>query len=55
MEKKEQNKIPTVTSIKTIDFPSLNWGIHAGEKMVLPVEEEAQKIILQNKYISIVK
>lgn len=42
-----------VISTKTIDFPSLDWGIHAGETRELPVEQAAQEIILRNKNITI--
>ncbi len=44
-----------VTSKKTIDFPSLNWGITKGDKRELPKDKEAQKIILAHPVISEVK
>lgn len=44
-----------VTSTLTIDFPSLKWGINAGEKRALPVDAEAQKAILAVSCISIIK
>ena len=66
VEKKEEEKdtpqsdVPTkktikVTSSKTIDFPSLGWGIHKGEISELPVEVESQKIILSNTFINKIK
>ena len=44
-----------VTSTKTIDFPSLNWGIHEGEERELPVDVQAQQTILASEYITIKK
>jgi hypothetical protein len=44
-----------VTSLKTIDFPSLGWGIHAGEVLPLPTDLEAQAVILSNENISFSK
>lgn len=44
-----------VTSTKTIDFPSLNWGITAGEERELPSDPEAQERILSNHFISLKK
>jgi len=41
-----------VTSSKTIDFPSLGWGINAGEVADLPDDKEAQELILQNAHIT---
>ncbi len=41
----------TVTSNADIDFPELQWGIHAGETRELPVDEAAQEIILSNDHI----
>ena len=40
-----------VTSNKTIDFPSLGWGITKGETKDLPEEKEAGEVILQNPNI----
>ena len=60
-EKEKAPETPTrkksslVTSNVTIDFPSLDWGINAGETRELPVEEESQKIILQDERITIIK
>jgi hypothetical protein len=44
-----------VTSGKTIDFPALDWGIHAGETRELPEDEAAQKTILSTTFITLVK
>lgn len=41
-----------VISTETIHFPSLNWGIVAGETKELPADPEAQKAILANPAIS---
>lgn len=40
-----------VTSNKTISFPSLGWGINAGEVRDLPEDAKAQETILASKYI----
>lgn len=58
----EQPKMPPptlakskmVTSTKTVDFPSLGWGIHAGEIRELPVDGVAQKIILEKEFITLI-
>lgn len=47
-----KNLSKQVTSSKTIDFPSFQWGIHEGEIRELPEDEEAQKVILSNAYIT---
>lgn len=49
---KPEKKI--VTADRSVDFPSLDWGINAGEQRELPVEEEAQKIILANHHIKLI-
>jgi hypothetical protein len=43
-----------VISSKSISFPSLNWGISAGEARELPEDTEAQARILQEPEISMV-
>jgi hypothetical protein len=42
-----------VTSTKTIDFPALGWGIHAGETRELPEDQVAQTTILSNVFINL--
>ncbi len=42
-----------VTSVVTIDFPSLNWGIHAGETLELPEDAAARETILSSPYITL--
>lgn len=61
-EKKTVTTPPTVTkaprfvtSTKTVDLPSLNWGINAGETRELPADEAAQKIILSASFITLTK
>lgn len=44
-----------VTSTETIHFPSLNWGIVAGEVKELPDNTAAQVAILAHYAISEVK
>lgn len=44
-----------VTSTMTLDFPTLGWGIHAGESRELPEDPEAQSVILARDCISKVK
>lgn len=41
-----------VTSKESIHFPSLNWGINAGEIKELPADKEAQAVILSHPSIS---
>lgn len=41
-----------VTSRKTLDYPELGWGIHAGETRELPQDKKAQEIILSNQYVT---
>jgi len=41
-----------VTSSKTVVFPTLKWGINAGETKELPTDKEAQKEILSRPYIT---
>lgn len=41
-----------VISTETIHFPSLDWGITAGEVKELPADPEAQKAILAHPAIS---
>lgn len=53
-ETPEEKKVKLVTSTKTVDFPSLGWGIHAGETLELPVEEAAQKLILEKDFITLI-
>lgn len=43
-----------VTSTMTVDFPSLGWGIHAGEIRELPVDGVAQKTILEKDFITLI-
>ena len=40
-----------VTSTHTIDFPTLDWSIQAGEVKDLPEDKEKQEAILENTYI----
>lgn len=35
-----------VTSKKSVHFPSLDWGISAGESRELPEDKDAQALIL---------
>lgn len=42
-----------VKSIDTVSFPSLNWGITAGEVRELPTDKDAQAIILAHPSISL--
>jgi len=42
-----------VTSKKTLRFPSLQWGINAGQEKSLPENEEAQKVILAHPAITV--
>jgi hypothetical protein len=44
-----------VRSEKTVDFPSLGWGIHAGETRELPESEAAQQTILAVPFITLIK
>ena len=44
-----------VTSTKSVDFPSLDWGITAGDTRELPEDKEAQKVILAHRAISKIK
>jgi len=53
-ENKKEKAGVIVTSKKTIDFPSIGWGIHEGEERELPVEVESQKIILANQNITLI-
>lgn len=55
MKEAENTEPQIVTSEKTIDFPSLNWGINKGEQRQLPVEASAQAIILANENITVIK
>jgi hypothetical protein len=41
-----------VTSTKSVDFPSLNWGITAGDTRELPDDKDAQAVILAHPAIS---
>lgn len=41
-----------VTSTETLHFPSLNWGITAGEERELPADKEAAAAILAHTSIS---
>ncbi len=41
-----------VTSIRTTNFPKLNWGIERGEEKELPEGKEAQEAILAHWAIS---
>lgn len=49
----KEKKSIIVTSTHTVDFPSLNWGIHAGEFKELPANAAVQKFILSKDYISV--
>ena len=44
-----------VTSTKSVSFPSLDWGITAGEARDLPADKDAQKAILAHPSIKPVK
>lgn len=55
MTAETKKEIKKVTSKKTIDFPEIGWGIHAGEVRSLPEDEKAQAVILANENISITK
>jgi len=44
-----------VTSTKSVSFPSLNWGITAGDVRELPEDKDAQKVILDHPAISRIK
>lgn len=44
-----------VISTKSISFPSLNWGISAGEEKELPEDKEAQARILSEPDITLVE
>jgi len=54
MKEAEEKTVTKVTAEITIDFTSLNWSINKGEVRKLPVDADAQKIILQNENITIV-
>lgn len=41
-----------VTSTKDVDFPTLNWGISAGETRELPQDAEARTAILAVQFIT---
>jgi hypothetical protein len=41
-----------VTSTKSVSFPSLDWGITAGDTRELPEDKDAQKVILAHPAIS---
>ncbi len=41
-----------VKSSETIHFPSLNWGITAGETRELPEDKESQEVILSHPSIT---
>lgn len=41
-----------VTASKSVDFPSLGWGITAGDTRELPEDKDAQKAILDHPAIS---
>lgn len=44
-----------VTSKKSISFPTLGWGISAGEEKELPEDKEAQERILAESDIEVVE
>lgn len=46
--------VKKVFSSQTVDFPSLGWGIHAGETLELPADEAAQAEILQKDFIKLI-
>jgi hypothetical protein len=50
-----RTKTVMVTASRTIDFPSLDWGINEGDTRELPSDPEAQKIILGSKFIKLTK
>jgi len=41
-----------ITSRKTIDFPSLGFGIKKGEVKDAPKDKKAQEAVLSNRHIS---
>lgn len=43
-----------VTTTKSISFPTIGWGISAGEVKELPEDKEAQERILLEPEISII-
>lgn len=51
----KKDEMLKVTSDTSIDFPSLGWGITAGEIRELPEDEEARKTILANTHIKNLK
>lgn len=53
--KPEATKGIVVTATRTVDFPSLDWAIKAGEVRELPADAEAQAVILANSHIQKVK
>ena len=42
-----------ITSNKTIDFPSLGFGINKGEVKDAPKDKKVQEAVLSNRHISI--
>lgn len=52
---KPKKEVRVVTSSKTLDFPSLDWAIRAGETRELPIDEQAAREILSNHFIAEVK
>jgi hypothetical protein len=52
---KNKTTVKSVTSTKTVDFPSIPWGIIAGETRELPEDAGAQASILSLEYITIIK
>lgn len=54
---KEEKKIEEVrvTATHDIDFPSIGWGINAGEERTLPQDPKAAALILSNTSIRIIK
>lgn len=44
-----------VTATKSVSFPTLNWGINAGDTRDLPSDKGAQELILSHSAIKEVK
>jgi hypothetical protein len=40
-----------VTATKSVSFPTLNWGINAGDTRELPADKDAQALILAHSAI----
>ncbi|MDR6305900.1 hypothetical protein GGQ85_003626 [Nitrobacter vulgaris] len=44
-----------VTATKSVSFPTLNWGINAGDTRELPAGKDAQLLILSHSAIKEIK